>query len=45
MQMARATAEGLMMLRPDQRPVCISRSGWAGMQRYAMSWTGDNGSN
>jgi alpha-glucosidase len=45
MQMARATAEGLMMLRPDQRPVCISRSGWAGMQRYAMSWTGDNESN
>ncbi len=45
MQMARATAEGLMMLRPGERPVCISRSGWAGMQRYAMSWTGDNESN
>ena len=42
MQMARATAEGLMTLRPDRRPVCITRSGWAGVQRYAMSWTGDN---
>jgi alpha-glucosidase len=45
MQMARATAEGLMKLRPDERPVCITRSGWAGVQRYAMSWTGDNRSN
>jgi len=45
MQMARATAEGLMKLRPDERPVCITRSGWAGVQRYAMSWTGDNESN
>ncbi len=42
MQMARATTEGLMNLRPDERPVCITRSGWAGVQRYAMSWTGDN---
>ena len=45
MQMARATVEGLMRLRPDERPVCITRSGWAGVQRYAMSWTGDNESN
>jgi alpha-glucosidase len=45
MQMVRATVEGLMRLRPDERPVCISRSGWAGVQRYAMSWTGDNRSN
>jgi alpha-glucosidase len=45
MQMARATVEGLERLRPDARPVCITRSGWAGVQRYAMSWTGDNESN
>jgi len=45
MQMARATAEGMAKLRPDERPVCITRSGWAGVQRYAMSWTGDNCSN
>jgi len=45
MQLARATIEGLTKLRPDERPVCITRSGWAGVQRYAMSWTGDNESN
>ncbi|MDY7079920.1 MAG: glycoside hydrolase family 31 protein [Chloroflexota bacterium] len=45
MQMARATVEGLTRLRPDERPVCITRSGWAGVQRYAMGWTGDNESN
>jgi alpha-glucosidase len=45
MQMARATVEGLKRLRPDERTVCITRSGWAGIQRYAMSWTGDNESN
>ncbi len=42
MQMARATVEGLTRLRPDARPVCITRSGWAGVQRYGMGWTGDN---
>lgn len=42
MQMARATAEGMMRCRPDERPLVITRSGWAGVQRYAVSWTGDN---
>ena len=42
MQMVRATVEGLKRLRPDERPVCITRSGWAGVQRYALGWTGDN---
>jgi alpha-glucosidase len=42
MQMARATAEALGRLRPDERPFVITRSGWAGVQRYAVSWTGDN---
>nr|MBC7245132.1 DUF4968 domain-containing protein [Chloroflexota bacterium] len=42
MQMVRATAEGLQRLQPDQRPFVLTRSGWAGVQRYALSWTGDN---
>lgn len=42
MQMARASAEGIRRLRPDRRPVVITRAGWAGVQRHATSWTGDN---
>lgn len=42
MLMARATVEGWQQLHPDERPVCITRAGWAGVQRYAMSWTADN---
>ncbi len=40
--MARASCEGLQRLRPDRRPLILTRSGWAGVQRYAMHWTGDN---
>lgn len=39
--MARAGWEGLVRLRPDERPFLFSRSGWAGMQRYGGSWSGD----
>ena len=42
--MARATREGLQRLRPDRRPFVISRSGFAGLQRHALHWTGDNSS-
>ena len=42
--MARAAHEGLRKLRPDQRPFVISRSGFAGLQRWALHWTGDNSS-
>ena len=42
MQMARASAEGLRKLRPHTRPIIITRAGWAGVQRHATSWTGDN---
>jgi alpha-glucosidase len=42
MQMARATVEGLRKLRPDERPLVISRSVWAGSQRTHMHWLGDN---
>jgi alpha-glucosidase len=41
---ARATWEGLRALRPRDRPFVISRSGYAGIQRYAAVWTGDNSS-
>jgi len=40
--MARATHEGLRRQQPEKRPVTITRAGWAGVQRYALSWTGDN---
>ncbi|REK88220.1 glycosyl hydrolase [Streptomyces inhibens] len=39
--MARAGFEGLCELRPDERPFLFSRSGWAGMQRYGGTWSGD----
>lgn len=39
--MARAGYEGLVRLRPAERPFLFSRSGWAGMQRYGGTWSGD----
>lgn len=42
--MARSVREGLLKLRPDERPFVITRSGYAGVQRHAMQWTGDNSS-
>ncbi len=42
--MAAATYAGLQKLRPDRRTFVISRSGFAGLQRYAVHWTGDNSS-
>ncbi|MFJ2772693.1 glycoside hydrolase family 31 protein [Streptomyces sp. NPDC087300] len=39
--MARAGYEGLRKLHPDERPFLFSRSGWAGMQRYGGTWSGD----
>ncbi len=44
MQMARASLEGFKRAYPDKRPVNMVRSGYAGTQRYATSWTGDNAS-
>lgn len=41
LSMARAGYEGLRELRPEQRPFLFSRSGWAGMQRYGGTWSGD----
>lgn len=42
LNMARATYEGLQRLQPDHRPFVITRAGYAGIQRYAVTWTGDN---
>ncbi|MEW2398296.1 TIM-barrel domain-containing protein [Streptomyces sp. NPDC046862] len=39
--MARAGYEGLLRLVPKERPFVFSRSGWAGMQRYGGTWSGD----
>ena len=39
--MARAAFESLQGMRPGRRPWIVSRSGWAGLQRYAWCWTGD----
>ncbi|MEU3780532.1 TIM-barrel domain-containing protein [Streptomyces sp900129855] len=39
--MARAAYEGLLELVADQRPFVFSRSGWAGLQRYGGTWSGD----
>ncbi|MEV7241406.1 TIM-barrel domain-containing protein [Streptomyces sp. NPDC093248] len=39
--MARAGYEGLRELSPRERPFLFSRSGWAGMQRYGGTWSGD----
>lgn len=45
MQMARASRDGALRFAPNRRPFIISRAGYAGVQRYAMVWTGDNSSN
>jgi len=41
MLMNRAGYDGLRAARADRRPFIVSRSGWAGMQRWAWNWTGD----
>jgi alpha-glucosidase len=38
---AQAAYESLCQSRPEQRPFIVSRAGWAGLQRYAWTWTGD----
>src|SRR5205814_2156957 len=42
MLMARASREGALACAPDKRPFIVSRAGYAGVQRYALLWTGDN---
>ncbi len=42
MQMARGTRDGVEKLDPEKRPFVLTRSNYAGGQRYAAMWTGDN---
>ena len=42
MENVRATEEGLLKLRPNERPFVLTRAAYAGTQRYAATWTGDN---
>ena len=42
MENSRATFEGLLKLNPDLRPFVLTRATYAGGQRYAATWTGDN---
>jgi alpha-glucosidase len=38
----RATYDGLRALAPDERAFVMTRASYAGGQRYAATWTGDN---
>ena len=42
MLMTRSTYEGLLKLRPSERPFILSRDSYAGGQRYSALWPGDN---
>jgi len=42
MENSRATFEGQLTLKPDVRPFVLTRASYAGGQRYAATWTGDN---
>jgi alpha-glucosidase len=37
-----ATREGMLRARPNERPFIITRATFAGGQRYAAQWSGDN---
>ena len=39
---SRSTYEGLLRLRPSSRPFVLTRATYAGGQRYAAVWAGDN---
>ena len=44
MENSRATWDGQLALRPNVRPFVMTRASYAGGQRYAATWTGDNSS-
>lgn len=45
LMMARSTYEGTKALMQNHRPFNLTRSAYAGIQRYAAVWTGDNVAN
>jgi alpha-glucosidase len=42
LQQTQAGYERLRQIEPDKRPFILTRSGWAGTQKYAWTWTGDS---
>ena len=44
MENTRATYDGVRALEPDVRPFVLTRASYAGGQRFAATWTGDNSS-
>ncbi|HEY3989233.1 MAG TPA: TIM-barrel domain-containing protein, partial [Acidobacteriaceae bacterium] len=44
MENIRATHDGMVKLAPNMRPFVMTRASYAGGQRYAATWTGDNSS-
>ncbi len=44
MENSRATFDGLLTIDPNSRPFVLTRATYAGGQRYAATWTGDNSS-
>jgi alpha-glucosidase len=44
MENSRATYDGVRAIDPDTRPFVLTRATYAGGQRYAATWTGDNSS-
>jgi len=40
--MASSSREGLLNIKPNKRPVVVTRASYSGGQRYSAAWTGDN---
>ena len=44
MENVQGTYQGILRLQPEVRPFVLTRAAYAGAQRYAATWTGDNSS-